>query len=306
MEINESNENKENNQTNEEKENKELQENKETDIFERKEESSSQKNKDINLNKSNENMKNEREINDNNEEKINNEEIKNNEKKESEKEKKEKKQKKKDLSLTKNINKSKSTKMKYNKKNIINKNNNNNENKIMIYYKYRKENILNYIKQKEQQEIGECSFRPKINKKIGFEINNLDNNKAEKEKENSDVVDRLMKWNERMQKKKNDSINKRAETARNGCTFNPKLNSEVPKFENTKINGTKKYLERIKNSREMQKQKEEKLNPNYDMLYNKYYKKKEKTVLNKNKKLTEKEYQNYINAIHNALMNDDD
>ena len=250
-------------------------------------------------------MKNEREINDNNEEKINNEEIQNNEKNESEKVKTEKKQKKKNLSLPKNINKAKSTKIKNNKKNNINNNNENNENKIMIYYKYRKENILNYIKQKEQQEIEECSFRPKINKKIGFEINNLDNNKAEKEKENSDVVDRLMKWNERVQKKKND-INKRAETERDGCTFNPKLNSEVPKFENTKINGTKKYLERIKNSREMQKQKEEKLNPNYDMLYNKYYKKKEKTVLNKNKKLTEKEYQNYINAIHNALMNDDD
>ena len=115
-----------------------------------------------------------------------------------------------------------------------------------------------------------------------------------------------MHWKDRVEKKKNDTKNKKDESATDGCTFNPKLNTEVPKFEDTKINGTKKYLERIKNSREMQKQKEEKLNPNYNDLYNKYYKKKEKTILDKNKKLTKKEYQNYLNVFHNALMNDDD
>ena len=113
-----------------------------------------------------------------------------------------------------------------------------------------------------------------------------------------------MQWKERVQKKKNDTINKKEDKAQNECTFNPKLNGEVPKFEDTKISGTKKYLDRIKNSRELQKQKEEKLNPNYDKLYNKYYKKKEKAVLDKNKKLTKKEYQNYLNVFHNALMND--
>ena len=93
-----------------------------------------------------------------------------------------------------------------------------------------------------------------------------------------------MQWKERVQKKINDTKSKKDESAQDGCTFNPKLNLEVPNFEETKINGTKKYLDRIKNSRELQKQKEEKLNPNYDKLYNKYYKKKEKTVLDKNKK----------------------
>ena len=69
------------------------------------------------------------------------------------------------------------------------------KNIVIIYF--INETIINYIKQKEQQEIEECSFRPKINKKIGFEINNEDNNGIEKEKNNpSDVVDRLMQWKE--------------------------------------------------------------------------------------------------------------
>ena len=95
-----------------------------------------------------------------------------------------------------------------------------------------------------------------------------------------------MQWKERVQKKKNDTINKKEDKAQNECTFNPKLNGEVPKFEDTKINGTKKYLDRIKNSRELQKQKEEKLNPNNEEL-NKYYK-IVKDVLDKNKKLSKK------------------
>ena len=38
----------------------------------------------------------------------------------------------------------------------------------------------------------------------------------------------------------------------------------------------------------------------------KYYKNKEKTVLQKNKKVTNKTYKNYLNHFHNVLMNDDD
>ena len=72
-------------------------------------------------------------------------------------------------------------------------------------------------------------------------------------------------------KKKNDTKNKKDESTTDGCTFSPKLNTDVPKYEDTKINGTKKYLERIKNSKEMQKQKEEKLNPNYNDLYTLFF-----------------------------------
>ena len=223
-------------------------------------------------------------------------------KKTSETNKKQNKSKKK----PKIIDKSKNTTI----KNTTNTNNtkiNNIDDKIYSHNHFHNENIKNYIKQKESKEIEECSFKPKINKKIGFEINSSDNNGLEKEKDNQgDVVERLFQWKERVQKKKNDTKNKNMETVQNGCTFNPKLNSEMPKFENTKINGTKKYLERIKNSREIQKQKEEKLNLNYNQLYNKYYKKKEKTVLDKNKKLTKKEYENYLSVFHNALMNDDE
>ena len=275
---------------------------------EKKDEQEIQEPTNIDITIENNNTENENKIN--NEPEINNIEIPNKEKelekeeeKEVVKENKPVKQKKKDASSSKKVNKSKSTKIK-----IVEKNSNvsNKEDKVYAHNKFRNENIKNYIKEKELQEIGECSFKPKINKKIGFEINNADNNASEKEKNNGDVVDRLMQWKERVQKKKNDIINKKVDNAQEGCTFNPKLNSEVPKFEETKVNGTKRYLDRIKNSRELQKQKEERLNPNYDKLYNKYYKKKEKTVLDKNKKLTNKEYQNYLNVFHNALMNDDD
>ena len=206
---------------------------------------------------------------------------------------------KKKVVSSKKINKSKNIKPKTAKKK-----NNSIDDKVNIRNHYKNDNIKNY---KESKEIGKCSFKPKINKKIGLEKNSAENNGTEKDKkENEDVVDRLMHWKERVEKKKNDTKNKIDETATDGCTFNPKLNTEVPKFEDIKINGIKQYLERIKNSREMQKQKEEKLNPNYNDLYNKYYKKKEKTILDKNKKLTKKEYQNYLNVFHNALMNDDD
>ena len=245
------------------------------------------------------------------ENKINNEEKKseasnqNNIKEEKEKEKIKTPEKinhnksKKKVASTKKINKPKNIKPQTAKK----KNNNSIDDKVYSHNHYRNENIKNYIKQKESKEIGECSFKPKINKRIGYERNYVENNGIDKDKkENEDVVDRLMQWKDRVEKKKNDTKNKKDESATDGCTFNPKLNTEVPKFEDTKINGTKKYLERIKNSREMQKQKEEKLNPNYNDLYNKYYKKKEKTILDKNKKLTKKEYQNYLNVFPNVLI----
>lgn len=241
----------------------------------------------------------------NNEEKKSEASNKNNIKEEKEKEKIKTPEKighnksKKKVVSSKKVNKPKNIKPQTAKK----KNNNSIDDKIYSRNHYRNENIKNYIKYKESKEIGECSFKPKINKRKG----NAENNGIEKEKkENEDVVDRLMHWKDRVEKKKNDTKNKKDESATDGCTFNPKLNTEVPKFEDTKINGTKKYLERIKNSREIQKQKEEKLNPNYNDLYNKYYKKKEKTILDKNKKLTKKEYQNYLNVFHNALMNDDE
>ena len=64
-----------------------------------------------------------------------------------------------------------------------------------------------------------------------------------------------MQWKEGVQKKINDTKSKKDESAQDGCTFNPKLNLEVPKFEETKINGTKKYLDRIKNSRDYKSKK---------------------------------------------------
>ena len=186
------------------------------------------------------------------------------------------------------------------------KKNKNNDEKGYTQKHFHNANIMNYIKQKEKKELEECSFRPKINKKIGFDCDNSNKNGLDKENTN-DVVDRLMNWQKKVDKKKNDIKNKKnSEMSSNGCTFAPKLNTQVPKFEDRKVIGTKKYIDRIKNSRELQKQKEERLNPNYDQLYNKYYKNKEKTILDKNKKITKKEYQNYLNGFHNALMSDDE
>ena len=197
-----------------------------------------------------------------------------------------------------------------NKKNIKS----NKEKEVDIIYShnhFHNENILNYIKQKELKEISECSFKPKINKKIGFEVNKITNKEVKEGNEsnkNQDVVERLLLWNERVKQKLNNIKEKKdkEEIERDKCTFFPKLKPEAPKFDKKEISGNEKYYNRIKNSREIQKQKENKLNPNYDELYNKYYKNKEKTVLQKNKKLSKKTYQNYLNHFHNVLMNDDD
>ena len=184
----------------------------------------------------------------------------------------------------------------------------------MIYSRnhFQNENILKYIKQRELKEISECSFKPKINKKIGFEVTKIDNNKDEDEKkdfnQNKDVVERLLLWKERVKQKLNNIKDKKEkeESEREKCTFYPKLKTDVPKFDNKEIIGNEKYYNRIKNSRKIKKQKENMLNPNYNELYNKYYKHKEKTVLKKNEKVSKKTYQNYLNHFHNVLMNDDE
>ena len=184
----------------------------------------------------------------------------------------------------------------------------------MIYSRdhFHNENILKYIKQRKLKEISECSFKPKINKKIGFEVTKIDNNKDEDEKkdlnQNKDVVERLLLWKERVKQKLNNIKDKKEkeESEREKCTFYPKLKTDVPKFDNKEIIGNEKYYNRIKNSRKIKKQKENMLNPNYNELYNKYYKHKEKTVLKKNEKVSKKTYQNYLNHFHNVLMNDDE
>ena len=225
--------------------------------------------------------------------------------------------KEKDNAITKKIkekkikSEKKQKKEKTNNKNNIKSNKENEEKMIYSHNHFHNENILNYIKQKELKEISECSFKPKINKKIGFDKNKI-NNKEEKEDnesiKNKDVVERLLLWNERVKQKLNDIKEKKdkEESERDKCTFFPKLKAEVPKFDKKEISGNEKYYNRIKSSREIQKQKENRLNPNYDELYNKYYKNKEKTVLQKNKKVSKKTYQNYLNHFHNVLMNDDD
>ena len=175
---------------------------------------------------------------------------------------------------------------------------------------YHNENILKYIKQKELKEIEECSFRPKINKKIGFEVRKFDNEdeNGESSAQNKNVVERLLLWKERVKKKLNEVKDKKEkeELERDKCTFIPKLKTDIPKFDKKEINGTEKYYDRIKNSREVKKRKENILNPNYDELYKKYYKSKEKTVLKNKKKVSKKTYENYLNHFHNVLMNDDE
>ena len=176
--------------------------------------------------------------------------------------------------------------------------------------RFHNKNILDYIKQKEEKETTECSFKPKINKKIGFEINKSSNNKEENIPnlpQNKNVVERLLLWNQRVKQKLIEKKNERDKQniEKDVCTFTPTLKSEVPKFEKKKINGSDKYYDRIKNSREIKKEKEKKLNPDYDELYKKYYKNKENTYLQKNKKVTKKAYKNYLNQFHNIIMNDD-
>ena len=181
---------------------------------------------------------------------------------------------------------------------------------IYSHNHYHNENILKYIKQKELKEIEECSFRPKINKKIGFEVRKFDNDDENDEtsSKNKDVVERLLLWKERVKQKLNEVKDKREkeELEKDKFTFIPKLKTEIPKFDKKEINGTEKYYARIKNCRELKKRKENILNPNYDELYKKHYKSKGKTVLKNNQKVSKKIYESYLNHFHNVLMNDDE
>lgn len=231
---------------------------------------------------------------------------------ESDKEKKEEESKKPEKIKEKKINIAKKTKKKRPNKTNINKNKENKDGITYSHNQYHNQNILNYIKQKELKEISECSFQPKINKKIGFEVTKLNNKEENKETEtnkNKDVVERLLLWKERVRQKLLNNIKdkkNKEEIEREKCTFFPKLKAKIPKFDKKELNGNEKYYSRIKDSREIKKQKENKLNPNYDELYDKYYKNKDKTVLQKNKKVSKKTYQNYLNHFHNVLMNDDE
>ena len=64
---------------------------------------------------------------------------------------------------TKKVNKLKNIKPKTAKKK-----NNSIDDKVCSKNHYRNENIKNYIKYKESKEIGECSFKQKIIKRIRF------------------------------------------------------------------------------------------------------------------------------------------
>ena len=188
------------------------------------------------------------------------------------------------------------------------------ENKINNEEKKSEVSNQNNVKEENEKEKEAIKTPEKINhnkskKKVAStkKINKSKNLKPKTaKKKNNSIDDKVYSHNHYRNENIKNYIKYKESKEIAECSFKPKLNTDVPKFEDTKINGTKKYLERIKNSREIQKQKEEKLNPNYNDLYNKYYKKKEKTILDKNKKLTKKEYQNYLNVFHNALMNDDD
>lgn len=238
---------------------------------------------------------------------INNEINSKEKKKKTDNTKKDKKLKSK-IILSKNINK------------IINHKTANKDNKntnfeeiVYSHNRFHNNNILNYIKQKEINEISECSFKPKINKKKGLETNKQENKNENKENngsssKNNDVVERLLLWKERVKQKISNIKDKRdkEELEKDKCTFFPKLKTDVPKFDKKEISGNEKYYNRIKNSREIKMELEKMLNPDYDKLYNKYYKDKEKTVLKKNQKVSKKTYQNYLNHFHNVLMNDDE
>ena len=177
------------------------------------------------------------------------------------------------------------------------------DSKIYSKYHTHNNNIINFIKEREQQEIGECSFCPEINKKIGYKRNKF---YIENDNSNENVVDRLLKWNEKIKKKMIDIKKKNEETSQVGCTFIPKLNREIPKFEDTKVNGVQKYLDRMKEFHENKKENQKKQNPNYDKLFIKHCVGGRKKALDKNKKISKKEYKNYLTTFHKAIMNDDE
>ena len=172
-----------------------------------------------------------------------------------------------------------------------------------INSKYLKDKInwnkLNKIHlQKELELLQHCTFKPNINTNFQFK-DNPNNSDIPNKTIQERTLERMQYWEDKkvtkLELQKNVSRNKDIEN----CSFKPITNSSLPDFQGKYIKGLKNYLDRQIKSQQVQKEKKDKLNPNYNEMYDNLFKKKEKRIAEQN--MNYKDYQNAINILHKEL-----
>jgi len=130
----------------------------------------------------------------------------------------------------------------------------------------KNETIKKLVKEKNekmvQKEMEGCTFKPKTNVK------------GRKPKNKSVEIETSRKNKERSVKEQEKQLQEEKEN----CTFRPKistLDSIVKSFrEKTKYDrSSQKYFQRINKARQQENEKKQKLNPNYNLIYDRLYKK---------------------------------
>ncbi len=133
---------------------------------------------------------------------------------------------------------------------------------------HRKKEKINLLKEEKnyeesEKEMKECTFRPKVNKNLKFV------------KEEKDFLNRNEKWKSDV----NNKIEKLKTKAEEKVVydFKPAINKKPLNFDHTKKTiedrNTIKYYERINKAKKLKEEINKKLNPNYNAIYDKMYKK---------------------------------
>ena len=151
------------------------------------------------------------------------------------------------------------------------------------------------IKDKEMQH---CTFKPNINSIFQFKENPTSDDIPNKNIQER-TLERMQYWEDKkitkLELQKNVSRNKDIEN----CSFKPITNSSLPDFQGKYIKGLKNYLNRQIKSQQVQKEKKDKLNPNYNEMYDNLFKKREKRIAEQN--MNYKDYQNAMTILHKEL-----
>ena len=198
------------------------------------------------------------------------------------------------------------------RKKIINEDSNKKRqvNSKYLLNKTNQEKLDKIRKEKEKEIIEQCTFKPSINTKYKLkeEWKNEDckdekgssNNSSKSKTPHDEALERMQFFLEKSKSKIEKEREKNTHKEVEQCSFAPSINREVPEFQDTYIKGTKMYIERQMKSQQIKNERNDKLNPNYNKIYENLFKKKEKSVVNKN--LKKKEYQMALDILHNELI----
>lgn len=198
------------------------------------------------------------------------------------------------------------------KKKIINEDSNKKRqvNSKYLLNKTNQEKLDKIRKEKENEIKEQCTFKPAINTKYKLkeewksedckEEKGNSNNSSKSRTPHEEALERMHFFIEKSKSKIEKEREKNTHKEVEHCSFSPNINREVPEFQDKYIKGTKMYIERQMKSQQIKNERNDKLNPNYNKIYENLFKKKEKSVVNKN--LKNKDYKMALDILHNELI----